>query len=153
MLVRTGETLPVDGIVSAGSSDLQEDRFNGESMPRAVGCGDAVFAGTVNVGNALEVDATGSFAESRLAALQKSIEEARLHKPAAAQLADYIASYFIGAVLLITVSTALVWMWVDPSRAFWIARQQAASAMRWNLRQQPVGSPREIALFPPMTGG
>jgi hypothetical protein len=71
--------------------------------------------------NTLELEATGSYADSRLAALQRSIDGARLDKPALARLADRIASRFIAAVLLATAVTALVWWQIDPERALWVA--------------------------------
>ena len=65
--------------------------------------------------------ASGSYAESRLAALQRSINRARLDKPAVARLADRLASRFILGVLIATAATALVWLQLDPARALWVA--------------------------------
>lgn len=119
--ILSGATIPIDGRVLRGRSAVREDSFNGEVLPRAVDVGDWVYAGTINLEGSLEIEATGSYAESRLAALQKSVERARHGKPALAHLADRIASVFIAAVLGATVVTGLVWWQLDASRAFWIA--------------------------------
>ncbi|KGE03331.1 Type cbb3 cytochrome oxidase biogenesis protein CcoI, Copper-translocating P-type ATPase [Pseudohaliea rubra DSM 19751] len=121
VLVPAGDTVAIDGEIVAGISAVREDTFNGEPLPRTVTVGDTVFAGTVNIEEGLEVLASGSYRDSRLAALQRSIEAAATEKPRIAQLADRIAAWFIGAVLLATAATALVWWTLAPEKAFWIA--------------------------------
>jgi len=121
LLLRAGETVPVDATVCRGDSAVREDSFSGEALPRRVGAGDTVFAGTLNEDATLEVLASGTYAESRLAALQRSIDRARLDKPRAARLADRLASFFIAGVLLATAITALVWLQIDADRAIWVA--------------------------------
>jgi Cu2+-exporting ATPase len=121
VLVRAGDTLPIDGDVVAGRSAVREDAFSGESLPRPVGVGDTVFAGTVNTEAALEILASGSYLDTRLAALQRSVDSASGEKPPIARLADRIAGVFIAAVLLATAATALVWLNLEPERALWVA--------------------------------
>ena len=121
VLVLQGATLPVDGHIISGESAVREDSFSGEALPRVVGPGASVFAGTLNMEASIELRATGSYADTRLAALQRSIETARLEKPALTRLADRIASMFVAAVLLVTTATALVWWQIDASRALWVA--------------------------------
>ena len=74
VLVKAGETVPVDAQIVDGSSAVKEDTFNGEHLPRAVSPGDTIYAGTVNVEAALQAKTLGSYRESRLAALQRSVE-------------------------------------------------------------------------------
>lgn len=121
VLLRPGETIPLDARVSSGSSAVREDTFNGEHLPRSVTTGCTVFAGTVNVEAALEAEVLCSYLESRLAALQQSVEVAQTEKPRLARLADSVASWFVAGVLLVTSATALVWWQIDPSRALWVA--------------------------------
>lgn len=120
LLVRAGDTVPVDAQVITGQSAVREDTFNGEHLPRSVAPGDAIYAGTVNTETSLEVRVLGSYLESRLAALQRSVEQAQTEKPRLARLADRIASWFVGAILLVTAATALIWSQLDPNQAFWI---------------------------------
>jgi Cu2+-exporting ATPase len=121
VLIKPGETVPVDAQVSAGDGAVKEDTFNGEHLPRAVTPGDTVYAGTVNVGDALQARVLGDYRESRLAALQRSVDEAQTAKPRLAKLADRMASWFVGRLLLVTSATALTWLYLAPEKAFWIA--------------------------------
>jgi Cu2+-exporting ATPase len=121
ILVRAGDTVPVDAQVTAGESAVREDTFNGEPLPRGVVVGDTIYASTVNVEAALEARVLGSYLDSRLAALQRSVELGQSDKPRLARLADRIASWFVGAVLLVTAATALVWSQLAPDQAFWIS--------------------------------
>ena len=121
ILVQAGQTVPADARVSLGDSAVREDTFNGEHLPRSVSNGDVIYAGTVNVEAALEACVLGSYAESRLAALQRSVEVAETEKPQLAKMADRLASWFVAGVLLITSATALAWWHIDPSQTLWIA--------------------------------
>lgn len=121
VLVRAGDTVPIDGVVGHGVSAVREDAFSGESLPRRVTAGDTVFAGTVNTDAALDITASGSYVDTRLAALQRSIETASVEKPPIAQIADRIAGWFIAGILLATGATAWVWYGVAPERALWTA--------------------------------
>jgi Cu2+-exporting ATPase len=121
VLLRAGDIIPIDATVSSGRSAVREESFSGEALPRPVNVGDSVYAGTLNLEDSLEAIATGSYADSRLAALQRSIDSARHDKPEIARLADRIATVFIAIVLLITAGTAAVWWTIDPGRAFWVA--------------------------------
>lgn len=121
VLVRAGDTVPIDGVVGDGDSAVREDAFSGESLPRRVKAGDTVFAGTVNTDAALDITASGSYVDTRLAALQRSIETASVEKPPIAQIADRIAGWFIGGILLATGATAWVWYGIAPERALWTA--------------------------------
>jgi len=120
VLVKAGATVPVDAQIVAGSSAVKEDTFNGEHLPRAVTTGDTIYAGTVNVEAALQAKVLGSYRESRLAALQHSVELAQTKKPQLAKLADRIASWFVAGILLVTTLTAVVWSQLAPEQALWI---------------------------------
>ncbi|WP_116365182.1 heavy metal translocating P-type ATPase [Parahaliea mediterranea] len=121
LLVPAGSIIAADGRVQAGHSSVREDSFNGEHQPRPVAPGEAVFAGTLNLEDALEIVADGPYSETRLAALQQSVGRASGAKPRLWQLADRIAGVFVLAVLLVTSATALVWYQIDPQRALWVS--------------------------------
>ena len=121
ILIKAGDSVPVDALVLQGSSAVQEDTFNGEHLPRTVAAGDTVYAGTVNVEAALQARVLVDYKDSRLAALQRSVELAQVSKPRLAILADRIASWFIAGILLATAATALAWWQIAPDKAFWIA--------------------------------
>ncbi len=121
ILVKAGDSVPVDARVLQGNSAVKEDTFNGEHLPRAVAAGDTIFAGTVNVDAAVQASVLVDYKDSRLAALQRSVEMAQHSKPRITILADRIASWFVAGILLVTTTTALVWWQTVPDQAFWIA--------------------------------
>jgi P-type Cu2+ transporter len=120
ILIKAGETVPADAQVCEGSSAVKEDTFSGEPLPRSVTPGDTIYAGTVNVEQALQARVLGDYRDSRLAALQRSVELAQTVKPRLAKLADRMASWFVGRLLLVTSATALIWFQLAPEKAFWI---------------------------------
>jgi Cu2+-exporting ATPase len=120
VLIKAGETIPVDAQVISGTSAVREDTFNGEHLPRTVSGKDAVYAGTINIEDALEVRVLGDYRDSRLAALQRSVEVAQTDKPKLAKLSDRIASWFVAGILLVSAITAVTWLQLDPDKAFWI---------------------------------
>ncbi|MEM8661542.1 MAG: heavy metal translocating P-type ATPase [Pseudomonadota bacterium] len=120
ILVPAGATVPIDACVTAGESAVREDAFNGEYQPRTVVEGDTVFAGTINVENSLQARVVCTYRDSRLAELQRSVDRGQAQKPALARLADRVASWFIAAILLISIATWLVWHQLAPEQAFWI---------------------------------
>jgi P-type Cu2+ transporter len=120
ILVKPGETIAIDAQITEGTSAVREDTFNGEHLPRSVTIGDSIYAGTINVEDALQARVLGDYRESRLAALQHSVEQAQTRKPRLAVLADRVASWFIAGILLATSATALIWMQIAPDKALWI---------------------------------
>lgn len=118
--VRAGETVAVDGTVLAGNSAVREDSFNGEHVPRSVAPGDSVFAGTLNLEGSIDLRVDELYSNSRLAALQNSVERAQRAKPALARMADRLSAWFVGAILLITAATGLVWSQIAPDQVLWI---------------------------------
>ena len=120
ILINAGDMVPADARIRVGSSAVKEDTFNGEHLPRPVTKGDIVYAGTINVEEALEADVLGDYRDSRLAALQRSVDMAQTAKPRLEKLADRIASWFVAGILLITAMTAVAWSQIAPEQAFWI---------------------------------
>ena len=121
VLIRPGETVPADGEIESGQSDIDESLLSGESIPLARGPGDRLLGGSINVTNPLRmrVDAVG--ADTVMAEIQRTIERAQADKPPLAQLADRVAAHFISIVLLIVTCVAAFWWWQEPSRWFEIA--------------------------------
>ncbi len=77
VLVRPGERVPADGVIVSGRSDLDQSSLTGESLPRSVAEGDAIFAGTMNQQGALEVRVTRPVAESSLKKILQLVIEAQ----------------------------------------------------------------------------
>ncbi|WP_048439375.1 cation-translocating P-type ATPase [Caenimonas sp. SL110] len=116
-----GETVPADGVVTEGVSDLDEALLTGESNPVSRRKGDAVIAGTHNVTGVItmRVEQTGS--KTRYAGIVALMEQAALDKPLLAQAADRIAGPFIIAVIAAAAAAAMYWWPTDPRHAISVA--------------------------------
>ncbi len=107
--VRSGELVPVDGVVLVGRSTIDNAVLTGESTPVAVHEGDVVSAGSTNLGARLVVRVSAAGAATRVGALLAIVQEALAHRPAVLQWTDRVARGFVFAVLGLAVVTALVW--------------------------------------------
>ncbi len=114
VLIEPGERIPVDGMVVAGRSSVDESPITGESMPVDKAGGDRVFAGTLNGQGALDVQATSGARDTVLARVIKMVEEAQDSKAPTERFLDrfeqYYAAFILGAVaLFIILPPALGW--------------------------------------------
>jgi Cu2+-exporting ATPase len=117
VLVRPGATVPADGDIVDGSSHVQEQMLTGESEPRARSTGQRVLAGAVNGESPLVVRVTAAGAATQLAAVLRLTGEAADARPRVARLADRVATWFVGALLLLALVAACTWWLVEPTRA------------------------------------
>ena len=117
VLVRPGASVPADGQVVDGRASVEEAILTGESRPRAKAPGAAVLAGSVVRDGALVVRVTAAGEATRLAAVERLAERAAGERPRVARVADRIAAWFVGALLVLAAITAVVWWQLDPSRA------------------------------------
>lgn len=120
VLVRPGEAIPADGEVLQGESAADESLLSGESLPLAKRVGDTVVGGSVNVSSPLALRVTRVGEETRLASIQRLVERAALEKPRLVEMANRIAARFVVALIVLALTTALVWYFVDPARMLWI---------------------------------
>ncbi len=119
--VPIGDTVPADGILLSPSAGVGEAFLTGESMPVAKRAGDTLLAGSRNVAAALELRVERVGADTRYEAIVALMREALSQRPSVARLADRVAGPFLWAVLALAAGSALAWLWIDPSRAIWIA--------------------------------
>ncbi len=117
LLVRPGERVPVDGIVIAGRSAVDESALTGESLPVAKQPGDTVLAGTVAIDGVLRFEASRVGADTALARVIRLVREAQGSKPAIQNLADRVAAVFVPVVMAIAAVTLLVW-WLGVGASF-----------------------------------
>ena len=110
ILVRPGETVPVDGVVLEGSSSIDESALTGESIPAEKTPGDTVSAATVNRTGSFAFRATRVGADTNLARIIRLVEEANATKPPIARLADKVAAVFVPTVLIISAATFAIWL-------------------------------------------
>ncbi|HET9019282.1 MAG TPA: heavy metal translocating P-type ATPase, partial [Acetobacteraceae bacterium] len=115
LLVKPGETLPVDGMLEDTAALVDESALTGEPLPVARSLGDALRSGAVNAGGPLRLRAAASAADSTYAAILRLVEGAQAERPPMARLADRWALAFLAATLL---AAGLAWgLSGDPRRA------------------------------------
>ena len=114
VLVRPGESIPVDGIVRAGSSAIDESMLTGESLPVEKQPGDRVTGATLNTTGALTVLATKVGKATALARIIDLVRQAQGSKAPIQRLADTIAAYFVPAVIATAVVTFCLWLTFGP---------------------------------------
>ncbi|MCL0075786.1 cadmium-translocating P-type ATPase [Dehalococcoidia bacterium] len=105
VLVKPGESIPVDGVVASGQGAVNQASLTGESIPVEVGPGDEVFEGTLNELGVLEIETTKIGQQTTLAHVIKLVEEAQADKAPAQRVADRFAKYFTPLILGIALIT------------------------------------------------
>lgn len=113
--VRPGEKVPVDGVIVEGSSSVDESMVTGESIPVEKMKGDAVVGSTLNKQGSFIFSATKVGSETMLAQIVKMVSEAQSSRAPIQRLADVVSSYFVPIVLMLAVSTFIVWYDFGPS--------------------------------------
>ncbi|PMO39622.1 ATPase P [Vibrio sp. 10N.222.52.B12] len=118
--VLPGEHIPADGKVISGRIHIDESMLTGESVHVVKKAGDAVYAGTLNGEESFDLEVTNSKADSMISNIVRLQDEAQHSKPKIAEIADVVARYFVGAILIISAGTWLYWHQTKPDDAFWI---------------------------------
>ncbi|MBW2114354.1 MAG: copper-translocating P-type ATPase [Deltaproteobacteria bacterium] len=111
VIVRPGESIPVDGLIIEGESSIDESMLTGEPIPVDKSPGDSVVGGTINGEGRLKFKATKVGSDTALARIIRLVQEAQGSKPPIQALADRVASVFVPAVIGIAFLTFIIW-WV-----------------------------------------
>ncbi len=109
-IVKAGESVPCDGIVLEGESDVNESALTGESMPSHKDSGECVYSATINGSGVLKCQATKASHETVLAEIIKTVKEASTTKAPAQKLADKVSGIFVPVVISIAILTTLAWI-------------------------------------------
>ncbi|MDI9916655.1 heavy metal translocating P-type ATPase [Rhodococcus sp. IEGM 1379] len=109
-VVRPGEKIATDGVITEGRSAVDMSMLTGESVPEEVGVGDSVVGATVNVGGTLTVEATRIGSDTQLAHMAALVEDAQNGKAEVQRLADRISGIFVPIVIAIAVATLGYWL-------------------------------------------
>ena len=110
-VVRPGEKIATDGLITAGTSAVDASMLTGEPVPVEVTEGDNVIGATVNAGGRLEVRATHIGADTQLAQMARLVSEAQSGKAEVQRLADRVSAVFVPIVMVLSLLTLLGW-WV-----------------------------------------
>jgi Cu2+-exporting ATPase len=118
IVVPTGATIPADGIVAEGTTNVNESLLTGESLPVVRTVGDRVASGSINIGAPIRITVGAVGQSTLLSNIVAMLRRAQTQKPLAVQVADRAAGTFLRVVLIASVFVCLGWLFVDPSRAF-----------------------------------
>jgi Cu+-exporting ATPase len=116
-VVRPGEKIATDGVVTEGSSAVDAAMLTGESVPVEVRPGDQVVGATVNVGGRIVVRASRIGSDTQLAQMAKLVEDAQTGKAQVQRLADRISGIFVPIVIVLAVATLGFWIGTGASIA------------------------------------
>ncbi|MFT6517402.1 MAG: Cu2+-exporting ATPase [Candidatus Azotimanducaceae bacterium] len=119
--VSAESVIPVDGIVLSGTSTVSEAAFTGESLSLAKLPGMPVLAGSQNLDAELLIECTAVYNDFVLSRISALYRQSSLYKPRFALIADRIARYFVGFILLVTLGSAVYWLQAGSSEWFSIA--------------------------------
>jgi Cu2+-exporting ATPase len=118
LLVRSGEVVPADGRLTKGCTQFDESMLTGESVPIERAVGDAVTAGTINVGGPVTLCVTAAGRGTVLAGIVALLTRAQSERPRITRAGDRLSSRFLARVLMGAALVCAFWCLVDPSRAF-----------------------------------
>ncbi|ACZ40412.1 heavy metal translocating P-type ATPase [Sphaerobacter thermophilus] len=108
VIVRPGERVPVDGVVLAGESTVDQAPITGESVPVGKAPGDDLFAGTINGAGVLDVRVTRRAGDSTIARIIRMVEDAQAQRAPTQRFIDVFASYYTPAVVALAAALAVV---------------------------------------------
>jgi Cu2+-exporting ATPase len=118
VLVRPGEKIPVDGVVTTGSSFVDESMISGEPIAVEKAAGEKVFAGTINQKGSFQFEAKKVGSDTMLAHIIKMVQQAQGSKAPVQRIVDKIAGIFVPVVIAMAVLTFIIWMLVGGENAF-----------------------------------
>jgi Cu+-exporting ATPase len=117
VLVRKGQTIPVDGELASERAIVEEATITGESVPAEKLAGDRIYAGTLNSGEAFEMTALAVGSDTALAGMVRMVIRAQATKAQIQRLADRVAAVFVPFVLAISAIALLAWLFLSDQGA------------------------------------
>ncbi|NDK32828.1 heavy metal translocating P-type ATPase, partial [Nesterenkonia haasae] len=109
-VVRPGEKIATDGVITSGSSAIDASMLTGESVPVEVAVGDNVTGATVNAGGRVVVKATRIGSDTQLAQMAKMVEDAQSGKAEIQRLADRVSAVFVPVAIAVAAATLGAWL-------------------------------------------
>lgn len=109
LLVKPGESIPVDGKVIDGNSTVDESMLTGESIPMDKAAGDIVYGASINKNGSLKIEATAVGKDTVISKIIKLVENAQGSKAPIAKIADKVSAYFVPIVMLIATAAGIIW--------------------------------------------
>ncbi|MGN0070785.1 MAG: heavy metal translocating P-type ATPase [Atopobiaceae bacterium] len=129
LVVRTGESVPVDGVLTEGTASVDESAITGEPVPAEKAAGDAVTGATVVQAGWFQMRATAVGADTTLSHIIKLVDEATNSKAPIERTADRIAGVFVPIVMAIAAATFVLWLAILAPGDFAVAFNHAVSVL------------------------
>ncbi len=129
IMVRPGERVPVDGIVTEGQSYVDESMLTGESVPIEKKNGSTVIGATINTSGSFTFQATHTGSKTALAQIIRMVEHAQGTKLPIQNLVDQITAWFVPVILGIACLTFVAWLWLGPDPALNFALVNAVAVL------------------------
>ena len=121
-IVKSGESIPVDGIITDGTAAVDESALTGESIPADKTAGDSVSAATICKSGYIKCSATRVGEDTTLSQIIKTVSDAAASKAPIAKTADKVSGVFVPAVITIAIITVIIWLIAGKDFAFALAR-------------------------------
>lgn len=118
VMVKPGERIPVDGMVTEGHSWVDESTITGEPIPAEKSNNQKVWAGTMNLNGILYVETKQVGSESVLGKIIETVNNAQNSKAPVQKLADKVAGIFVPIIIVVSILTFTIWLFIAPSLAF-----------------------------------
>lgn len=109
VLVKPGESIPVDGVVIEGQSSVDESMLTGESIPVDKNVGDKVFGASINKNGSMQIKVEATGKDTVISKIIKLVENAQGSKAPIAKIADKVSGYFVPVVMLIAIISGITW--------------------------------------------
>jgi len=129
LLVKPGEKIPVDGVLTSGTAIIDESMITGEPVPSEKEVGNKVIGGTINGRTVFEMKAEKVGSDTLLAQIIEMVNEASRSRAPIQKLADIVAKYFVQIVILISILTFVTWYFWGPDPALVFAFVNAVSVL------------------------
>jgi Cu2+-exporting ATPase len=121
-IVKSGESIPVDGMITDGTAAVDESALTGESIPTDKTAGDSVSAATICKSGYIKCSATRVGEDTTLSQIIKTVSDAAASKAPIAKTADKVSGVFVPAVITIAIITVVIWLIAGKDFAFALAR-------------------------------
>jgi len=118
VLVKAGQRLPCDGTVTKGNGHVDESMITGEASPVEKQPGSRVICGTCTLEGPLYIEATAVGSDTSLSRIIKMVQNAQISKPKIQKYADYVASRFVPAVILLALTCFTIWLILAATRSY-----------------------------------
>lgn len=112
LLVKPGESIPIDGKVIDGNSTVDESMLTGESIPIDKAAGDIVYGASINKNGSLKIEATAVGKDTVISKIIKLVENAQGSKAPIAKIADKVSAYFVPIVMIIATAAGIIWYYL-----------------------------------------